>query len=260
MKKYFAYFSFVCILFSSFTACGDDESSNPVVNSEDQSSSAESSSSSFVSNDESKSSDSQSSSSVVSSSSVALATPCKTDSTDFCEYGTLTDERDGQVYKTVHIGEQWWMAENLNYKTDDSYCYNSESNCDLRKGRYYRYDAVSIACPNGWHVPSSKEFYELIAAVGGSKTAGKKLKSTSLGWFASGQGSDEYGFSADAYGNRNSYGTWGNTMGSSCRLWAKNGSDYSYMFMTYQDDTAVTVGVSWDGRYDSNLPIRCLKD
>ena len=159
MKKYFAYFSFVCILFSSLTACGDDESGNPVVNSVEQSSS------SFVSNDESKSSDSQSSSSVVSSSSVALATPCKTDSTDFCEYGTLTDERDGQVYKTVHIGEQWWMAENLNYKTDDSYCYNSESDCDARNGRYYRYDAVSIACPNGWHVPSLVEFNELIAAV-----------------------------------------------------------------------------------------------
>lgn len=56
-----------------------------------------------------------SSSSAISSSSVTLATPCKTETEDNCEYGTLIDARDGQTYKTVKIGDQWWMAENLNY-------------------------------------------------------------------------------------------------------------------------------------------------
>ena len=67
----------------------------------------------------------------VSSSSVVLAVPCKTETEDNCEYGSLTDERDGRIYKTVKIGDQWWMAENLKYRASNSSCYNNlESNCD----------------------------------------------------------------------------------------------------------------------------------
>ena len=65
-----------------------------------------------------------------SSSSITLATPCKMETEDNCEYGTLTDERDGQEYKTVKIGDQVWMAQNLNYEIAGSRCYErNESNC-----------------------------------------------------------------------------------------------------------------------------------
>ena len=92
-----------------------------------------------------------------SSSSVILATPCKTETEDNCEYGELKDNRDGQTYKTVKIGDQWWMAENLNYadsvKTPSllkrNWCYNNEPDSCSKYGRLYTWtaaiDSVKIA-------------------------------------------------------------------------------------------------------------------
>ena len=145
------------------------------------------------------------------------------------EYGTMTDERDGKVYRTVKIGDQTWMAENLNYadsvKTPSlkgrSMCYNNESkNCDVA-GRYYTWaaaidsvklyedysidcgydktctlpDTVYGICPPGWHLPSNVDWETLLTAVGGQSTAGKLLKSQ-VGWNDDGNGTDAFGFSA----------------------------------------------------------------
>lgn len=155
-----------------------------------------------------------------SSSSVTLATPCKTEAEDNCEYGTVIDDRDGQVYKTVKIGSQVWMAQNLNYAytgipntyeeyTSDSssWCYdNDPANC-AKYGRLYTWAAamdsvgewkangkgcgfglkcsptypVRGICPKGWHLPDTTEWTVLIKEVGGWSVAGKMLKTTS-GW------------------------------------------------------------------------------
>lgn len=94
---YFSKFVFAMLFVTAmlYTACGGNKSNNPVENELEVSSCAESESSSSV-NDVEKNS--------VSSSSVTLAKPCKTDSTDTCEYGSLTDARDGQIYKTGKLG------------------------------------------------------------------------------------------------------------------------------------------------------------
>ena len=94
-----------------------DSSSSSVMSSSSSNGLSSSSAMSSSSDASSSCSSVKSSSSLAkfSSSSVAYLEPCRTDSVDTCEYGTLTDERDGQTYKTVKIGEQVWMAENLNY-------------------------------------------------------------------------------------------------------------------------------------------------
>ena len=104
------------------------------------------------------------------------------------EYDLFVDSRDGQVYRSVKIGEQTWMAENLNYAMDESSCYNCQ-----KYGRVYTWYAMMSACPTGWQRPLKSDFNTLIATVGGADMAGKALKSTN-GWM--GSGTDNYGFSA----------------------------------------------------------------
>ena len=165
----------------------------------------------------------ESSSSEASSSSVVQ--PCKTATEDNCIYGTLYDERDGKTYKTVKIGEQWWMAENLSYEADSlgfinrSVCHYEPDICK-KYGRWYFWSAaldsvttgcgngvtckpdtpIQGVCPEGWHIPTKAETEILLTNVGvlatlGEKKSGLKLMSGE-NWQSGCNGSDAYGFSA----------------------------------------------------------------
>ena len=108
---------------------------------------------------------------------------------------SMTDSRDGQKYRTVRIGSQTWMAENLNFETEDSYCYGNDSSKCAKYGRYYKGNIAMEICPVGWHLPTLMEWEQLFFAVGGQFTAGNKLRSTA-GWNDGKNGTDDYGFSA----------------------------------------------------------------
>ncbi len=246
---------------SSSSAIASDAKQSSDSKSSSSSEKAKSSSSSA----KSSSSDASSSSVVQPSSSVAYVEPCRTDSVDTCEYGTLTDERDGQTYKTVKIGTQTWMAENLNYAylqptaelDSSSFCYRDSASYCEKYGRLYSWDVAINICPDGWHLPDTTEWNTLFAAVGGSSTAGKMLKSTS-GWKNSGNGTDAYSFAVLPAG----YGDNGKTYdfkGSDADFWSSTEYDSSYAYdvlMNYYDDVAYLFNL---GKRQA-FSVRCVKD
>ena len=199
------YIFFLTALF--MVACSDDDSGDFLTKPKDTAYSNEeddfsSSSAQFSSSSELRSSSSSlySSSSVSSSSSIRLdivpyVPPCRDEYADSCGYGALVDERDGQTYRIVEIGEQTWMAENLNFKMDSSECYEKDQeNCE-HYGRLYLWPDAMEICPSGWHLPTLDEWKILYTYAGGIETSASKLRATE-GWSdRRALGSDRYGFS-----------------------------------------------------------------
>ena len=73
------------------------------------------------------------------------------------EYGTLTDNRDGETYRTVEFRGKIWMAENLRYAIgDSSQSYSAQEGCQIA-GRFYSIEAAATACPAGWRLPDTTE-------------------------------------------------------------------------------------------------------
>jgi len=192
----------------------------------------------------------------VSSSSTSVVPPCKTLTEDNCEYGTLLDLRDNRTYKTVKIGEQVWMAENLNYQNnmvEGRYCYNDDpSYCSLY-GHLYTWSIAQNSCPDGWHLPSVGEFNSLLESIGGDSVAGTKLKSTS-GWSDNGNGSDEYGFSALPAGTFDGFWTFKN-LSSKTDFWASDSGKGLYMGGDTDKAQIALFGSSSYG-----FSVRCIKD
>ena len=170
---------------------------------------------------------------------------------------TLKDLRDGKVYKTVKIGSQVWMAENLNFETDSSFCYRDSAHFCAMHGRLYKWTAAVDACPSGWHLPSKAEFESLIATVGEDSTAGKVLKSVS-GWSSGGNGSDDFGFAALPAGARGHDGGYSGAYFLAV-FWSSteiNDNNVFNMYLTFDGDS---VHQSVDIK-DMGNSVRCVKD
>lgn len=199
------------------------------------------------------------------------------------EYGTYTDPRDGNVYKTVKIGTQTWFAENLRYagnipqvaskeewlkiyynKTSQPawVYYNNDPNYNSVYGKLYNWYAVNTGslCPQGWHIPTFEEWKYLRDFLGGYLVGGGKMKSQT-GWNAPNQGAtNESGFSGlpggERYFNSNAafyglgkYGFW----------WSSSTRDDrdAYSFSLYYTDSNPYLVYYEKVRAQS---CRCIKD
>jgi uncharacterized protein (TIGR02145 family) len=113
------------------------------------------------------------------------------------QIGTFKDSRDGKTYKTVTIGTQVWMAENLAFKpTSGNYwAYENDQNNVAKYGYLYDWQTALNVCPTGWHLPSDAEWNTLVNRFGGKTKAGLALKSTT-GWKENGNGKNTSGFSS----------------------------------------------------------------
>ena len=224
-------------------------------------------------------------------------TPLSSDSETSVSTGTMTDSRDGQTYKTVTIGTQTWMAQNLNYAYTDvpykrldytsdstSWCYKDSASYCTKYGRLYTWAAamdsvgtwstngkgcgygttcsptypVRGICPEGWHLPTKAEFKTLFTAVGGHSTAGKMLKSAT-GWTAySGiTNEDAFAFSALPAGYRDNYGNKDNEYNAI--FWSSTENNSSYAYLMYLDYSEDDAHLIIYNK-DFGFSVRCLKD
>ena len=204
-----------------------------------------------------------------SSSAVVSSLYCKTETEDNCEYGSLTDGRDGKMYKTVKIGDQWWMAQNLDY-TDgseaDPYSGPIWTSINMavdsvRIGRLYVWKTAIEVCPDGWHLPNNDEWTVLLDLVGGGDVAGKVLK-TKTGWEPNKtgeNGNDAVGFSAlpAGYKQPNTV-TYATTMSG---FWSANedGQDKAFSVGLFAIGDAMRISKSGSGK-TTGYSVRCIKN
>ncbi|MCL1956839.1 MAG: fibrobacter succinogenes major paralogous domain-containing protein [Fibromonadales bacterium] len=173
---------------------------------------------------------------------------------------TFTDKRDGKMYRTVKIGEQVWLAENLAYEAKGSKCYdNDESNVE-KYGRLYNWNTAMKVCPKGWHLPSHEEWQTLLDFVGGKEISGKKLK-TKSSWNKykgkSGNGTDDFGFSAlpcgggraGSFGGVGEFGSW----------WSSNKFGNYNAYNWVMDYSCKIVCFHYSAE-DYLFSVRCIKD
>jgi len=183
--------------------------------------------------------------------------------------GQTIKDVDGNVYKTVKIGTQTWMAENLRVtKAPDGSPIVSWAPKDIDSliptyGRMYDFENANKACPAGWHLPTDAEWQTLINFLGGPMLAGGKLKETGFKhWKEPNKGAtNESGFNAVPVGYRTKKGKYFNFNNNLAYWWSSTAYDETTAWGVY-----ITYGEPIIYRYyfsftkDMGFSVRCIKN
>ena len=164
--------------------------------------------------------------------------------------------RFGHIYRMVTIGEQTWMAENLNYETaSGNYCYDDDpDNCETY-GRLYTWEAATSSsepvCPTGWHLPSKEEWLQLKTDVANDVAS---LQAT--GYEKWTEATNTSGFNAIPSGIYNSSSGY-NSLGQTAFFWSKDDSG-SYGYGAFMANSSDNFAAVYNKTYE--LAVRCIKD
>ncbi len=158
------------------------------------------------------------------------------------QYGSFTDNRDGHTYRTLKIGGQIWMAENMAIKLGDSYPPGGDYDNIPVYGRLYTWSAAQVVCPFGWHLPTKKEFERLLINLCGQDScSASSLKKTGFGALPAGY-----------YGSGSYY-----DFGSRALFWSSTEDNSSSAYRLYVGSSrAFMDNLSKSHGYS----VRCLKD
>jgi uncharacterized protein (TIGR02145 family) len=210
--------------------------------------------------------------------------------------GETVADIDGNVYRTVKIGNQWWMAENLKvtrYRNGDAipnvedagewaslisgaYCYydNDPSNADIY-GRLYNWYAINDSrniAPVGWHVPTDDEWKELEIFLGispadvdgidyrGTEEGGKLKEAGTSHWKSPNTGANNSsGFTALPGGSRKYDGEFPGVIGENALFWSSTIWDNNEPLYRYLSGGRADIYRQWWYR-QCGFSIRCVKD
>ena len=186
-------------------------------------------------------------------------------------YGELLDKRDNKVYRTIVISNHVWTAQNMNFKTETdstskSWCFDNDSkNCE-KYGRIYSWNAAKKVCPEGWHLPTSEEWKELLSdhacdsellddGTWAYDCSGYKLKSTET-WDEKVERQNALGFSVIAAGM--SFENTPIALGETAFFWSATDtlSFYAFAALFMNEESSVLYGAT-EKNYGLSVP--CIK-
>ncbi|NLO22723.1 MAG: hypothetical protein GX116_00055 [Fibrobacter sp.] len=176
------------------------------------------------------------------------------------EYEQFTDPRDNRTYKTINLGPTKWMAENLNFKTDNSICYNNETSdfyCN-RYGRYYPIEDAMTACPVGWRLPTKEDLDTLLYIASPNNRARDLVSAESPDPYKAGKNTSGFSLVLTGY-------QWNDRLSFSNQyvcLWSdtRYNDSLTYALTAYISSNDTTYVSKIYNKVNAKLGVRCVSE